>query len=211
MKKMLRESQCSSTDGDTQYCTLDEFETSETVTYKGITLDIKKNSVYQRITAETFDLISKLKKEIRQYIPTESMKTFQVFDPKLFPTDPFDQLGYGSDEVTSLAVLYNLPEEETNEEWRTLLPTLVTHNDWCTHKSDIISFWRAFLNDSKLKFGKNIRKLIQNVLATPVGSVFKELSFAKFLNHKTAILHTSAFILLLPVARGRRNLECRLY
>ena len=70
------------------------------------------------------DFIRNLQREITSYFPEGSFKNFLIFDNRKFPEINDNVENFGTQEIVQLANSFNLPPDETSEEWATLLQNL---------------------------------------------------------------------------------------
>ena len=133
------------------------------------------------ITEFRHTFIDNLKDEITSYFPLGNFETFLVFDNRRFPREAADATlaVFGHVEVSRLADIFQLPEQDTLFEWRELVERLLDDADFCRtrglHPAD---FWTHYLTKRDAYFGGNVKRLVQIVLSLPVGSSDAERAFS---------------------------------
>ncbi len=180
VKQLLKDATCDGIKGCTSVL---EFEQSEVVELYGFKLDTKPKSPYRPLSTVRKALIEKLEAEIQSYIPEDGLDMYKILDNKMIPENEGDQVFYGIPEIMSLSQIYNVPTTQRVQEWKKLLKELTSSSDWCKQKhSEVRFFWSHYLKKQDFIISPNIRKIIQGVLVTPIGSADAERGFS-VMNH----------------------------
>ena len=152
--------------------------------------------------------IDNLKDEITSYFPLGNFETFLVFDNRRFPREAADATlaVFGHVEVSRLADIFQLPEQDTLFEWRELLERLLDDADFCRtrglHPAD---FWTHYLTKRDAYFGGNVKRLVQIVLSLPVGSSDAERAFSHMNIIKTKSRNRMSVALMNSLLRIKLN------
>ena len=149
-------------------------------------------------------IVDKLKADILDWIPAESMVIYDVLNPFSRPsgTYPFDGYQFRETHLISLyATMF--PEEginlddsdsssdedlfsdndpsynqELKSDWRKMLTSLTNDKDWCKMlaSKDLLTLWQHYLGTRLVP--ERMKKLICKVLAVPIGSADVERAFS---------------------------------
>ncbi len=177
---LLKKAKCFNKDGIESSCaTLAKFEESPVVKLFGHELTTNANSAYKPLTEIRFALIESLVQEVESYMPLSEAQPFSILDPQKMPEKSHEQAFYGLSEIRELASLYDLTEQDLEQKWVSLLGSLTSSPDWCRMKGASIKlFWKFFLSSPSIEIPEILRKVIKNVLVTPISSADAERGFS---------------------------------
>ena len=189
IEKFLKACKCEEDDDPCH--TLMQYERSEGVTFKDITLTIhSRHSIYPDLTSVGKSITKQLVEEILDWIPQETMDVYDVLNPFSWPDDnyPF-AIGtqYRQNDIESLYLTIFENEAPTKKEvedelvkndWKTLLEKITNDENFCKLKKSkvILVFWQHYLSTNLMP--ERMKRLICKVLAVPIGSADVERAFS---------------------------------
>ena len=170
--------------GEYHSCTtLQNYYTSATVKWDDIEFPIKQRTRNPDLREQRGELIQKLLTEFDKYFPRDQTIEFSIFEPKKLPTSIFDVDLYGIQEITELSSHLQLDIEESVNQWRSTLRSIVENEEFNKlRQSSALNFWSYYLAEKNTPWLPEVRKILQAVLIIPVGSADAERGFS-ILNH----------------------------
>ena len=109
---------------------------------------------------------------------------YSILNPSNWPSNAYY---YGMDEIGDILELYGEESTSSDEiivEWRQLLTTIMSGEDWCKYKTaDTIYFWQHYLKTGMVP--PLLKSIVRKVLAIPIGSADAERSFSALFHIRT--------------------------
>lgn len=178
----LNSAQCIENDVKTTCSTLERYQRSESIEYKG--LELTDDSETMPLLDEIREIyLTSLIEELESYFPDGNLDDFDILSPGKMPKakDEITIRVYGVAEITNLAKYFNIDEHETLKEWQTLLLSIVKSTKYCSIKreeNEALDFWSQLLVWPEIAWGENIKRLIQTVLVIPISSAEAKRGFS---------------------------------
>jgi len=165
-------------------CTLEKYESSLSVRWENIELQVDKTVPKLDTIRDTF--LDYLIDEINSYFPEGSLDNFAIFNPKKMPTTESIAISYGIREIDLLCLYFSWNDcNVLLNEWQNLLFSAIQSEKYCALKgpeTTTFTFWTQLLNIPEVAWTSKTILLIQTILVLPIGSADAERGFS-VMNH----------------------------
>lgn len=145
------------------------------------TLTMKRNNVYPPLSEFRELFLTHLRTRMESYFPEGDLSMFEVLEPKSLPIASGGAFTYGTN-LMPLARRFDFNDVEMSTEFGKFLEHIIDDHasEYCLHREndDALQFWTHFMQLPNINWPENFRKLINIVLALPVGSVDAERGFS---------------------------------
>ena len=158
-------------------CNLEAFSSPDVeISYEAIGLhNSDSDSKFKPLVETKKKILPKLDIEILSYFPPTGSMDYRVLNPINWPL-PQGYPDYGKHDIVLVGKNFGITDSNLANEWELLWKKISNDPDFCNYKMGKARiFWKHYLS---LEMGPLIKKLIQCVLVTPIGSADAERGFS---------------------------------